>query len=73
MDYFVIAMIEELEKIANANMQLKFKQQQQLRNALNNNANKKQLASKASVNNKPQVQTPEQQNAVQSMENMKNA
>jgi len=72
MDYFVISLIEELEKIANINAEINLKKQQQVKNAVNNNSAKKLLASKASVNNKPQVGSPQQQNAVQALEGMKN-
>jgi hypothetical protein len=72
MDYFVISLIEELEKIANINAEINLKKQQQVKNAVNNNSAKKLLASKSSVNNKARVGSPQQQNAVQALEEIKN-
>lgn len=73
MDYFVISLIEELEKIANVNQRLKMQEMQKIKNAVNNSSAKKQLTSKMTPNNKPNVGSASQQNAVQQMEDMKNA
>ena len=72
MDYFVIALIEELEKIATINEELKAKQQKKIADAINNNSAKKQLTSKLTPNSKARVASISQQNAVQQMENYKN-
>ena len=72
MDYFVIALIEELEKIATINEELKAKQQKKITDAINNNSAKKQLTSKLTPNSKARVASISQQNAVQQMENYKN-
>ena len=73
MDYFVIALIEELEKIANVNEELKLKAQTKVKNAVNNDSAKKLMASKNVLNNKPKVGTVGQQNAIQYMEDIKDA
>ena len=74
MDYFVISFLEELEKIAeDPNLKLNILKKENLVSAKNFNAAKAQSASAQSQKQKGKVSSPIQQNAVQKLEEFKNA